>query len=277
MMSSDAPRSLPSGRDSVHTRDRRRLEGRRILAVGFGVSLVLHVLGILLYPVLLGPDPAEGPPAANRPEAMRPEGLEVVQVTEIPDDVPERPIEPDERPRLVAPVPEPPPEAASEGDRQAGPGDATEAPGEELGAADRVRATRADARLLAPLSEDVVGLSQEQIAQLELLWALEELNDSAAAMAAAARRATDWTYTDAEGRKWGFSPGQIHLGGITLPMPSFGSAYDPEAWKGSIEADLERAAGSSEARLTQEERAKAIRERRDRERRERADTTSGGG
>lgn len=248
-----------------------------MLVVGFGVSLLLHVLGILLYPVLLGPDPAGTRPDPTRAEATRPEGMVVVQVTGIPEAALERPIEPEERPRPVAPAPAPPPDAAREGDTEAGPGPASEDSAEELGAADRVRATRADARLLAPLSEDVVGLSPEQIAQLELLWALEELNDSAAAMAAAARRATDWTYTDAEGRRWGFSPGKIHLGGITLPMPSFGPSYDPEAWKGSIQADLERAAGSSEARLTQEERAKAIRERRDRERRERADTTSGGG
>lgn len=247
-----------------------------MLAVGLGVSVILHVLGILLYPVLLGPDPAGGPPDASRPEATRAEGMEVVQVIGIPEDALEQPTEPDERTRPVMPAPVPPREAAAEGDTETGADDPTEEPAEALGAADRVRATRADARLLAPLSEDVVGLSQEQIAQLELLWALEELNDSAAIMAAAARRATDWTYTDAEGRRWGFSPGKIHLGGITLPMPSFGTAYDPDAWKGSIEADLERAAGSAEARLTQEERAKAIRDRRDRERRERADTTSGG-
>lgn len=248
-----------------------------MLALGLGISLVLHVVGILLYSVLLGPGSSGGPLDADRREATRPDGIEVVQVTEVPEDDLERPPEPEERPRPVPAVPTPPPEATPEGDPEAGARGETEEPADGLGAADRVRATRADARLRAPLPEDVVGLSEEQIAQLELLWALEELNDSAAAIAAAARRATDWTYTDGEGRRWGFSPGKIHLGGITLPMPSFGGPYDPDAWKGSIQADLERAAGSSEARLSQEERAKAIRERRDRERRERADTTSGGG
>ncbi|CAN5822868.1 hypothetical protein BH23GEM6_BH23GEM6_26650 [soil metagenome] len=35
-----------------------------------------------------------------------------------------------------------------------------------------------------------------------------------------ARRSTDRTRTDASGRRWGASPGKIHLGGVTLPAPT---------------------------------------------------------
>jgi hypothetical protein len=51
-------------------------------------------------------------------------------------------------------------------------------------------------------------------------------NDSIAAAAMAAERATDWTFTDEEGNRWGVSPGQIHLGKVTLPLP-FGFSVPP--------------------------------------------------
>ena len=60
--------------------------------------------------------------------------------------------------------------------------------------------------------------------RLRFLARLEVLNDSAAAAAEAAAEATDWTYTDEEGRRWGISPGKLHLGDLTLPLPSFGTS-----------------------------------------------------
>lgn len=238
----------------------------------FGLSFVLHAAAILFYPLLIAPpEPGSASPAAA--DLPAPAGTEIVRLLEVPEDELERPEEP--RTERV-PVPTPPVRAA--------PAEPGEAEGEEAAepvgptAAERVRASGPDVRLIAPLSDDVVGLSREQIAELELRWALESLNDSAAAAAEAARRALDWTFTDADGKRWGVSPGKLHLGDLTLPLPQlFGAPYDPNAWKGSMDADLERAAGSAAARETLDERARAIRERKDREREEQPDTTREGG
>ncbi|MGH7507334.1 MAG: hypothetical protein ACRELX_16895 [Longimicrobiales bacterium] len=48
---------------------------------------------------------------------------------------------------------------------------------------------------------------------------IDAYNDSIAAFAEAERRATDWTHRDANGDRWGVSPGKIHLGKVTLPLP----------------------------------------------------------
>jgi hypothetical protein len=262
--------------DARHGRLDPRKRERRVVIVAFGVSFVLHVLGVLLYPLLLAPVEGPGRRPDARAEAERPQGTEIIRILAIPEDRLERPEEPETERQ---PVPEPPRPRVITPPRPAGPVPTGEGEEEPLGpsAAERVRAATPDARLLAPLSEEVVGLSPEQIARLELIWALEELNDSAAAFAEAARRARDWTYTDDEGKRWGISPGKLHLGDVTLPIPSFGGPYDPNAWKGSMDADLERASASAAARETLEERARAIRERKDREREEKADTTGGGG
>jgi hypothetical protein len=202
----------------------------------------------------------------------------LVRIVELAEDELERPEQPDtER----EPVPEPPrtttPRPESVGDEPgAAPGEA-EAEPDGQSAAVRLRSATPDARLLAPLSDEVVALSPEQIARLQLSWALEELNDSAAAFAEAARRARDWTFTDDDGKRWGVSSEGLHLGDVTLPLPNLGAPYDPNAWKGSMDADLERAAWSAAARETLEERARILRERKDREREERPDTTGGGG
>ena len=97
-------------------------------------------------------------------------------------------------------------------------------------------------------------------------------------LAEASRRATDWTYTDDQGRRWGVSPGQIHLGGITIPVP-FGFSAPPSAdgarraWQ---DADVAGQAGRATAAATLKGRAREIRRRRDEERaKERGDTISG--
>jgi hypothetical protein len=65
----------------------------------------------------------------------------------------------------------------------------------------------------------------QEIAAQRLANGIKAYNDSMAGAAAAASKSTDWTKTDKNGNKWGVSPGQIHLGGITIPLPfSFGVA-----------------------------------------------------
>ena len=145
-------------------------------------------------------------------------------------------------------------------------------------AAERLRPGQAEPDLWSPLPMEIVGLSEEQVAQLELDLAIAAITDSMAVLAAAGRRATDWTYTDAQGRRWGVSPGQLHLGGITIPLP-FGFSAPPSdaamrrAWQ---DADVAGQAGRATARAALKDRAAEIRRRRDAERaRASADTTSG--
>ena len=145
-------------------------------------------------------------------------------------------------------------------------------------AAERLRPGYNDRRLWSALPDAIVRLSGQQLAQLELDMAIAAIADSVSVLAEAGRRATDWTYTDDQGRRWGVSPGQIHLGGITIPVP-FGFSAPPSddgarrAWQ---EADVAGQAGRATAAATLEGRAKEIRRRRDEERaRERGDTISG--
>jgi hypothetical protein len=127
-----------------------------------------------------------------------------------------------------------------------------------------------------------VGLSPEQLAQLEIDLAVAEVVDSIEAAEAAGRRATDWTYTDAQGRRWGVSPGQIHLGGITIPLPfGFSGPRTADASRRAMEdAQIAAQADRAGASAVLKDRAAEIRRRRDAERaRARArtpvDTTGG--
>ena len=145
-------------------------------------------------------------------------------------------------------------------------------------AAERLRPGYNDRRLWSALPDAIVRLSGQQLAQLELDMAIAAIADSVSVLTEAGRRATDWTYTDDQGRRWGVSPGQIHLGGITIPVPFGFSAprSDDGARRAWQEADVAGQAGRATAAATLEGRAKEIRRRRDEERaRERGDTISG--
>ncbi|MGH7507594.1 MAG: hypothetical protein ACRELX_18220, partial [Longimicrobiales bacterium] len=94
---------------------------------------------------------------------------------------------------------------------------------------------------------------------------LEAYNDSIAAVAEAARSATDWTHRDANGDRWGVSPGKIHLGKITLPLP-FGFSVPPgrrEEYNERMRTfnEIQMQAGRAEIEKTFEARVRAIRER----------------
>jgi len=145
-------------------------------------------------------------------------------------------------------------------------------------AAERLRPGYGDRRLWSAIPEEIVRLSGQQLAQLELDMAIAAIADSMAVLDETNRRVTDWTYTDDQGRRWGVSPGQIHLGGITIPLP-FGFAVPPSvegarrAWQ---DADVAGQAGRATTAATLKDRAAEIRRRRDAERaKERADTTGG--
>ena len=110
---------------------------------------------------------------------------------------------------------------------------------------------------------------------------LEAYDDSMAAELARELERLDWTIGE-EGEEWGISPGKIHLGGITLPLPLYFGLDPAKARRreGSI-AEWNAIQNQAARGLIDElfdERIRAIREQRAREEAERAarkDTTGG--
>jgi len=99
--------------------------------------------------------------------------------------------------------------------------------GSQPSAADRLRRGYADPQLVRPVDRlPPEELTEGEWLRLRLADRLGIYNDSAAAEAAAKLRATDWTVKDKNGGRWGVSPGQIHLGDVTLPLP-FGFSPPP--------------------------------------------------
>jgi hypothetical protein len=262
------PRPPPGARpvlSSVHRRERRALE------VGLLASAVLHVLIIALYPLFEGWPGTGNRAAAEAPIAPTPEGTRIIQLIELaPEEIsepapPERPQE--ERPSQpvaeVPPIAEPEPETRAD----AGP-EEPEAPGRSV--AERLRPRMVDPRLWAPLDRSYLELTDEERAQLLLNGMIRSWNDSVAVAAALAERASDWTYTDDEGRRWGLASGRLYLGTLSIPLPGIElaswqrqDAYSDRAW---IQKDLAQGAAAQAVRETWVDRARAIRERLEAER-----------
>ncbi|MGQ0563026.1 MAG: hypothetical protein ACT443_14270 [Gemmatimonadota bacterium] len=145
--------------------------------------------------------------------------------------------------------------------------------------ADRLRPQVIDPRLsgsgtysLPPDASPAAGV-RARIAQ-----SLGAYNDSVAAEAEARRRALDWTIRTKDGKRWGIGPdGKIHLGDITLPPIV---AFTPPAGRrdeinnrNRDFAELERQANSEIGRQSFNQRVKAIRARKEREREEKKKAT----
>lgn len=245
---------------------RRGLGPRPLVWGAFTASAVLHAFVILIYPSLF-PEifvDGEGPISAGPPV---PAGIQVMRVIEI--DVPEE-VQPPDEPELEAVQ-----ERAMEVVRPRGP----DSPVVDLArpgitAADILRPNLTDARLWAPLPREFRELTLEQREELALAGRLAEWYDSVAASAAAEAAWTDWTFTDGDGDRWGIADGQLFLGGLAIPLPSFApppGAARERAW---VWDEIARQGQAVAVQQTVRERMEAIRARRDRERAEaRGDTT----
>lgn len=233
-------------------------------------SAGVHVVVLVLIrfspgfrPVPTGPVPAEETDPGLR--LLRFEAVDGdVEALDRPDQPEEAPPTPARRPA----APAPPPLADAE-------------PGDRLTAVDRLRpgAVR-DPRLWRDHGPAYLlpPETPEEAILRGLLPRLALLNDSMALEEDRRRRATDWTFTDSEGRRWGISPEGIHLGGITLPGMDFSPS---EQTRLEVEAALREwseirdqayRAGLDEGF---EDRVRAIRERVERERAERRDGEEG--
>lgn len=215
-----------------------------------------------------------GAPAARPAAPVELTGMRLIEIVPVPDEQmpeaePTEPLRQDAAPRVVrVPQSAATPVVPSTADAR------DPAPT----VAERIAPRMGDPRLFTEPGQPMPSpTNPEALARERFLARIGEYNDSSAAAAEAARRATDWTVSDGNGGKWGVSPGKIHLGGLTLPLP-IGFAPPPGRREelaernrrfGDIEAQRARETG----RATFDERVKAIRERNDAKR----DSTRAGG
>lgn len=252
---------------------RRPRDPRWLLPAGIAISALLHILAFTLFHFSV-PSYRNAIAAVRAERASAPtpgmHALNVLPTTEAaPEPQVERPEPSETAPPVVAPV-------------QTGPPAITIAPpvgvtrdNRSLG--ERTR-PRADDPRLWTFTQPVLPEPDEfDIALIPLYARLNEIADSMYAAGLAAEKALDWTVTDSNGGKWGFSPGKIHLGKITLPLP-FGFSAPPgrrEEYQDRLRGwnDIQRQAGQAAVHDAIEDRIKAIRERNSASR----DTTRRGG
>ncbi len=246
---------------------RRPRSGLRPVPVlaGLGVSLALHLLVILFYSSLVRVSVPDVIMVPVSPPAIEPDVMEVVQIITVETPETSTPEEPTPAEEVSAPeVDVTGPEIAPEIDLFL--------PDRYRSAVERLRLGAGDPRLWEPVDPQLLEPAPEQILAIRIATLIAEGNDSALAEAQALSRAMDWTYTDEDGKRWGLSPGMIHLGDISVPLPfSFGVPYDYSGERAEMAFrmnDIQRAAGTLAARQSWRERMEAMRKRREERRAE---------
>lgn len=141
-------------------------------------------------------------------------------------------------------------------------------------AAGELRPPPGDARLFGERENPaaVAPMTDQQRLEARLQRKIDAVNDSILAAEGEARRATDWTIKGKDGSEWGISPGKLHLGHLTLPLPIY---FEPPPGKrDEVEkrlsewSEINRAADAAHNRAIFNDRVKAIRERKEKERAE---------
>lgn len=268
----------PSGDGSF---DNRRSSHRRAVILGLGISSVFHFILIIIYSFGLDQwDSRENilqVESSSKPFS----GMHVVNVIEInPDDALSD--------ALRAELTDDPDIMVKESELITGSAednfDNKEDMKRIIRAVDVLRVRSSDPRLWRAALPEIFELTEAERLQLDLAGRLEAWNDSVAAAVAVETAWTDWTMTDGDGNRWGVSPGKLHLGKLTLPLPfRFASSSwqrERAARKAWEDADILNNISAQAARASWEKRAKAIRERKDRERKDvdqKSDTTLNSG
>ena len=145
----------------------------------------------------------------------------------------------------------------------------------------RLRPRMGDPRLWTrPETPELPEPSDLERARARIADRITEWNDSMAAEGARAASALDWTHEDAEGKKWGVSPGKLHLGDLTLPLPI---NFSPPPWqrdeagkRARQDGEIRGQEAQSRSRENLKERVEAIRERKDKERSEKKKNNGSG-
>jgi hypothetical protein len=251
-----------SGALEAYRRRSRRYD--RAIAIGVVASVLAHMVFIFLSKLIVGylePNYAVLP--AAEPRRLLEDGTQVIEirVTENVQIEPVRVVEPEPEPEVTEPVVE-------------------VEPGPTASAAERLAPRPGDPRLrrLPIILPSRINMTREERTAelLARLYALiEAYDDSMAAAMAAEAEKMDWTVGE-EGNKWGISPGQIHLGPVTLPLPFYIGPTREEAAAMREWSDIQRQAGEAGIYDNFDARVRAIRERKEQEETQ-SDTTSGGG
>lgn len=246
-------------------RQRDRPYWGRPLGLGLGLSGLAHAVAILLYSFSAPPGVGEFRlPAATPTDRSILAGTRVLNVVAVegepeqPAPEPEQPVEESDEPEVVAPAP---------------PGPAPDDPSDpELTAAEVLRPNAEDSVLTRGVDPELLRLTPAERAQARIDARAADWNALMDAERRAAEDALDWTYTDDEGNRWGVSPGQLHLGGVTLPLPlNFSRPPGVDPAQDRLERDLaeiDLQEGRSRVWQSWKERAAEIRKRKDRERAE---------
>lgn len=259
-----------TGRHQTAAVRRDRRIDRRVLGPALLISAVVHALVLFGLSFQITLQPRAPVARAARIVHVAP-AMQAYDIVEVARDA--APIEVQVmaraplRPQPVRPAaPARGADAAETGDRAAAE------PFDPTPVRDRLRYRLNTPQVWRPPSEEIASEpSPQDVVQQRIAAQLGEYNDSVAAEAAAAERAMDWTVKDADGNRWGVSPGAIHLGGITIPLGNSHFAVAAgrrEEFEGRVRTwnELQDQAVREEARGTFKNRVKAIEERMNRER-----------
>jgi len=245
---------------------------QRAIRAGVALSALIHLVVLAFYPVLSGHPEGLVPTQESELEDPLQGGIELVELLEVQDQQPVLDVaemvaplteEPEQPPQEVVPI------VAATGEEP--PGDDVEparedaVDEEELTVAERLQPRLVDPRVWAPLPPGFGELTEFERAELLLRGMIQSWSDSMAVAEALSERARDWTFTDAEGRRWGLAPGRLYLGDFSIPLP-VQLQLSPGAGDPWIRDDLARGAASAVIQETWTERARTIRERMELER-----------
>jgi hypothetical protein len=237
---------------------------RRALWTGLGVSVVLHLVAVAIYPLLMDSLAPERVPADPMELTELRPGIEVLLISEVVDVTDPAPEPAVRDPDVAIVVPELDPGDPAPDEVEPLP------PERRRTVAERLRPRMVDPRLWMPMDRDITDLTDHERAELLLRGMIRSWNDSMAVAAALAEDARDWTYTDEDGRRWGLSPGRLHLGDFSIPLPfSFEAPpgrRDELARRQWEMQDMARAASTAAIQETWAERAREIRRRMENER-----------
>jgi hypothetical protein len=223
-----------------------------------------------VYPIVVVGEPSAPDAAQETPRptpAARPRPVQTPRAA--PEAATPQIVTPTEVPRVIpVPVPGPPTAPPNDGGR---PG-ASGAPS----IADRVgpRMGNNPNLWVNPPTPGDPPLTPDEAVRARVAGRLSAFNDSMRLAAAAAEKAVDWTVKDKNGGRWGVSPKGIHLGGITLPLPIQFSA--PPGRRDDVNAavrnwsEIQAQRANAEVDESIQDRIKAIRARKEAERREKA-------
>jgi hypothetical protein len=268
------PPKEPTPPEYAARRNAERRAEHRYLWPALLVSALAHAALLLLFTFELDPEPhASGAPPQrllNIQPAMRAYDIATVAVDAAPIEV-----QIEERRRAAEPetsatapgfaVPPVMPEPAEPDPRS------------EPGARGRLQYRMGSAEVWRPQAPlPLEELSADEIVRRRLAGRIGEYNDSVAGEAAARARATDWTVKGEDGERWGVSPGKVHLGSVTLPLPFELRPSAEVAGRVRSWTEIQQQAARVEGREIFDDRVRAIRERAEQERARKNATTDNG-